>query len=78
MNQQVSTSTVTPLLRVFKFNHNGNELILADPDPGRTPEQVMQFYSNQYPELTNAKVSAPVHGDGNVVFEFKSAMGTKG
>lgn len=36
--------------RVFK--HNGQKL--SDPNPDMTPEEVMNFYSNQYPELKRA------------------------
>ena len=38
--------------RVFK---HGN-IELSDPNPDMTPEEVMGFYSNQYPELTTSNV----------------------
>ena len=69
---------VTPLVREFRFKHNGTEIILPDPDPGRSPEQVMQFYANQYPELTTATVGSPEQVNGKVVYEFKTTIGTKG
>lgn len=47
---------VSTYKRVFK---HGN-ITLADPNPDMTPEQVMGFYSNQYPELTTSNVHGPV------------------
>lgn len=51
---------------------------LPDPDPARTPEQVMMFYSNQYPFLTTATVHGPeIEGD-KMLYEFRTVLGTKG
>lgn len=60
--------------RVFKHGNN----TLADPNPDMTPEQVMCFYSNQYPELTTSNVHGPkIEGD-EAVYTFKTTVGTKG
>lgn len=60
--------------RVFK--HGTADL--ADPNPNMTPEEVMSFYSNQYPELTTSNVHGPkIEGDC-AVYEFKTTVGTKG
>ncbi len=69
---------VQGLEREFRFKHNGQDVNLPDPDPARSPEQVMQFYANQYPELTTASVGATRHEDGKVVYEFQTTIGTKG
>jgi PRTRC genetic system protein C len=69
---------ITQLDRVFRFSNNGTTVTLADPDPERTPEQVMALYANQYPSLTTATVSGPEHEEGKVVYEFKTTLGTKG
>lgn len=60
--------------RVFK--HGGREL--SDPNPEMTPEEVMGFYSNQYPELTTSNVHGPKIENEKAVYEFKTTVGTKG
>lgn len=60
--------------RVFK---HGN-IQLNDPDPNMTPDEVMAFYSNQYPELTTSNVHGPKMVDGHAEYEFKTTVGTKG
>ena len=40
------------LARTFRYN----TIILDDPDPDMTPEQVKEFYANIYPELTQANI----------------------
>lgn len=60
--------------RVFK--HNGQKL--SDPNPDMSPEEVMNFYSNQYPELTTSNVHGPKVENDEAVYEFKTTVGTKG
>ncbi|MCX4335409.1 MAG: PRTRC system protein C, partial [Bacteroidales bacterium] len=43
-----------------------------------SPEMVMGFYSNTYPELTTATVHGPTMKDDAAVYEFKTTIGTKG
>ena len=65
---------VNGLDRVFM---HGN-ITLNDPDPSMAPEEVMQFYTNTYPELTTSNVHGPeVNGD-KAVYKFKTTVGTKG
>uniref|UniRef100_UPI0039A48972 PRTRC system protein C n=1 Tax=Ornithobacterium rhinotracheale TaxID=28251 RepID=UPI0039A48972 len=68
----------TELKRVFKLKDNGQEIELADPNPQWSVESVLNFYSNQYPILTTAKVSTPKIEEDSVVYKFESIMGTKG
>ena len=49
-----------------------------DPNPSDSPEMVMNYYSNFYPELTTATVHGPVLKDDKAVYEFKTTVGTKG
>lgn len=64
--------------RSFTFK-KGNEMItLSDPAPADTPEAVMSFYSNIYPELTTASVHGPELKEDKAVYEFKTTIGTKG
>lgn len=57
----------------------GNGMVtLDDPNPSDSPEMVMSYYSNFYPELTTATVHGPVVKDDKAVYEFKTTVGTKG
>jgi PRTRC genetic system protein C len=60
--------------RFFKYNNQE----LPDPNPKMSPEEAMSFYTNTYPELTNANVFGPEIVDDKVVYEFKSTVGVKG
>lgn len=60
--------------RVFK--HNGLEL--SDPSSNMSPEEVMSFYANTYPELTTSNVFGPVIEGDKYVYTFKTTVGTKG
>jgi len=62
------------LSRVFVY---GNEE-LSDPNPNLSPEEVMDIYSNQYPELLNANISGPKIVKGTAQYEFSKNIGTKG
>lgn len=62
------------LKRIFKYG----KLKLADPSPSMEPKDVMQFYSGQYPELTNASLEGPTIKDDEIVFEFGKTVGVKG
>lgn len=66
---------VTGMKRVFKFDNRE----LEDPDKNMTPDEVMQFYSATYSELTTSNVHGPKVDDKNrAVYEFKTTVGTKG
>nr|DAF32743.1 MAG TPA: Prokaryotic Ubiquitin [Caudoviricetes sp.] len=60
--------------RVFKHG----SATLADPNPEMSPEEVMNFYSNQYPELTTSNVHGPKIDGDSAVYTFKTTVGTKG
>lgn len=67
----------TQLERIFILRENGTDITLADPNPAWSAEAVMNFYANNYPILTTAKVSAPHIANDKVEFRFESVMGTK-
>lgn len=69
---------VKGLERMFRFNKSGNTVTLTDPGADYTPDQVMNLYSNQYPELTTATVHGPKFENDKAVYEFKTVIGTKG
>lgn len=65
---------VTGMKRVFVYGKRE----LEDPNKSMTPEEVMQFYSGLYPELTTSNVHGPkIEGD-KAKYEFKTTIGTKG
>ncbi|MBF0650807.1 PRTRC system protein C [Dysgonomonas sp. GY75] len=66
---------VKALKREFVVKDTGT--VLPDIDPEMTAEQVQQFYSGQYPQLTVATCEKRFTGD-KWVYTFKSTLGTKG
>lgn len=69
---------VTGMKRTFTFRKGSETVRLADPNPADTPDAVMSYYSNIYPELTTATVHGPTIRDDEAVYEFKTTIGTKG
>ena len=68
----------TELERVFIIVDKGQEIKLSDPEPKWSVEAVVNFYTNTYPILTTAKVSAPVIREDTLQYTFEIVMGTKG
>ncbi|WP_259065022.1 PRTRC system protein C [Mucilaginibacter sp. X4EP1] len=69
---------VNALSRVFLHKENGQAVRLADPGKDMSTEAVLNFYSNTYPILTNAKIVGPEIKDDEVQYRFESTMGHKG
>ena len=68
----------TQLERVFILTDKGQEIKLTDPEPKWSVQAVLNFYSNTYPMLTTAKISAPLIKEDTVQYRFESGIGTKG
>ena len=66
------------LQRQFTFKKGSEKIVLPDPNPNESPDNVMSYYSNIYPELTTATVHGPVIENDKTVYEFKTTIGTKG
>ena len=64
--------------RTFKFKKGTEYVTLQDTEPNLSPDMVMSYYSNFYPELTTATVHGPVIRDDRTMYEFKTTIGTKG
>jgi PRTRC genetic system protein C len=60
--------------RVFRHG----DLELSDPGINMSPDEVMSFYSNTYPELTTSAIQGPKMEEDKAVYEFRSVVGTKG
>lgn len=69
---------VNGLERSFTFMKGKEMVTLSDPDHAETPDAVMVFYANIYPELTTATVHGPEIKEDKVVYEFRTTIGTKG
>lgn len=69
---------VMNLKREFKFKKNGTDVTLPDPNPEFTMNEVLQFYGNQYPELTTATMEGPKVEGNTAVYSVKTTVGTKG
>lgn len=66
------------LKRVFKMKKDNSVLKLNDPDPDMSLNEVMDFYSMTYPELTTATVHGPELDEDMAIYEFKTTIGVKG
>ena len=47
---------ITGMTRSFTFKKGSGMVTLDDPNPSDSPEMVLNYYSNFYPELTTATV----------------------
>jgi hypothetical protein len=52
--QQPAQQPATARSQPFTFKKGTATITLDDPNPSDSPEMVMGFYSNTYPELTTA------------------------
>jgi PRTRC genetic system protein C len=67
-----------PLKRKFIFKQKGKDVELDDFNPNASPEEIVKFYSGQYPELTSASVDQPKYVGNNTVFNITTSPGTLG
>lgn len=58
-----------------KFKYNGIEL--GDPNPALSADAVREFYSTQFPELTNSLVEGPTTKGTEQTYQFLRAVGAK-
>ena len=58
------------------FMHGDTEL--ADPSNNMNVNDVLDFYSGQFPELTTASVEGPAIKNEKCVYTFTNNIGTKG
>ena len=66
------------MTRSFKCKKGPEYVTLSDRGTDFTPDMVMNYYSNMYPELTTATVHGPLIKEDMVEYEFKTTIGTKG
>lgn len=65
--------------RSFRFNKDNKVLKLDDPNPSMSPQTVMDFYSNHYPELLNGNIEGPELGENDmIIYSFSFTPKSKG
>ena len=86
MEEQVNSGLVTAdvisgeATRVFKWKDKGKDITLSDPSPSSTPEEVIELYSLEYPELVAGKIKSetPDFENGKVLYTIETKFGTNG
>jgi len=66
------------LTREFILEEGNSNMTLPDPNPGFTSQEVLDFYSGQYPQLTTATCSGPTISDDKEIYTFSTVLGMKG
>ena len=71
---------VKKVKRVFllKKGKSDTAIELADPNPKMSPEEVLDHYSGEYPELTNSTIAPGEIKEGRMEFQINSSFGPKG
>ncbi len=70
---------VNNLPRVFKVCVGNGEMVLDDPNPNLTPEEVQAHFAALYPEVASAKVEGPILKEDKQEFILRSgSVGVKG
>jgi PRTRC genetic system protein C len=64
--------------RRFTFTIEGKEKDLPDIGADKTPQEVIKFYADLYPELTNVEFEGPTIVKGVAEYKTKASMGRKG
>lgn len=70
--------SIKNIKRSFVLENNGSKIDLPDFNPDCSPEEIQNFYSGAYPELTTSSVHGPELIDDVAVYSFKTTVGTKG
>jgi PRTRC genetic system protein C len=70
----VTKAKVEILERVLKMD---NGTLLPIPE-GLSPEEAIEMYANQYPELTTAELGKEETSESKITFPVTKRVGTKG
>lgn len=63
---------------VVKKKNSKDNIILKDPHPDLTIQEVIQHYKGRYPEISTAKVDGPKMEENKAVYHFNTVLGDKG
>lgn len=56
----------------------GDKVVLTDPHPGMSLQEVINHHSNQYPELITATIEGPRLVGDKATYSFTTVLGDKG
>ena len=59
-----------------EFRYNG--VLLPDPNPSLSVDQVRDFYATVHPDITTAALEGPEAINNKLVYRFSRAIGAKG
>lgn len=68
----------TPKREFHVKSKNKKPIVLQDPHPDMTPEEVKHHYKPRYPEIATAMVEGPKMEENKAVYSFNTSMGDKG
>ncbi|SEC68041.1 PRTRC system protein C [Tenacibaculum sp. MAR_2009_124] len=69
---------IDQIKRNFCFVNGSEKITLDDINPTLSNEDILNHFSNLYPELTTAKIVDLGFVDGENKIEFRTIAGTKG
>jgi len=72
IQQPAAATTEKPKTRIFIADSRD----FPDPDPGKTPEEILRLMVDFMPELNNAKIEQ-TEKDGILYISFLKTVGTK-
>jgi PRTRC genetic system protein C len=61
-----------------KTKNKKDSIVLKDPHPEMTLEEVKHYYKSRYPEIATAMVEGPKMEENKSVYVFNTVMGDKG
>ena len=71
-------SVTVEIPRKFAITLANEKTLLPDLNPALSAEEVMELYSNQYPQLLNATITKKGLVDEHLEYEFQTIAGNKG
>lgn len=63
---------------VVKKKNSKDNIILKDPHPSMSIEEVKNHYKARYPEIATASVEGPKMEENKSVYSFNTVLGTHG
>lgn len=63
---------------VIKKKNKKENIVLPDPHPDMTIEEVVNHYKGQYPEISASTVDGPKMEENKAVYSFSTVLGEKG
>lgn len=63
---------------VVKKKNKKDNILLPDPHPDMTIQEVINHYKGQYPEISTASVDGPKIEEDKAVYSFNTVIGDHG